>query len=77
MKVVITDNFFSGFYNSITMAPGRLLYPVFSECESALCMVLSKSYIPPILMELAFVGIKLAGFAGVVCFHSNLQGSDE
>lgn len=71
------DHVFSGFYNSITMTPGFLLYPVFSVCDTALSMILSRSDIPPILMELTFVGIKLAGFARVVSFHRNLQGSDE
>lgn len=50
------------------LTPGLLLNPVFSVYESALCMILSKRDIPPILMELAFVGIKLAGFAGVFPF---------
>lgn len=60
----------------ITLSPGFLLYAVFSVCGSALCMIISKSGISPILMELAFVGIKLAGFARV-SFLSSLQGSDE
>lgn len=39
-------------------------------------MIISKSDTPAILMELAFVGIKLAGFARVL-FLRSLQGSDE